>query len=242
MKQALILGCSHALGAEMAKDPNLDQYDKWVMARKFDQYGASNSYPVQIAQALGYTPRNHGISGGSNDAMFRIFCNEFDTLDKSDLVIACWTGVARTELLYESGARWVSLSHGDAHTNELVPDSILLQGICIPSKIPHHREFEDYGRQWLLYEGNNPRGHLNKIKNILALNMLAQSRHIPVINIDSFWPVSDHEWPASIHWPVPETDFIKFCRERNFAQTDWRHYFLPAHQAFANYVLKNLAA
>jgi hypothetical protein len=242
MKQALILGCSHALGAEMFKDPNLDQSDQLIAAGKFEQYGASNSYPVQIAQALGYAPQNHAISGGSNDAMFRIFCNHFDSLTEDDIVIACWTGVARTEIFYEQGQRWVTLSHGDAHTNELMPDSTVLQGICLPGKIPHHRELEDYGRQWLVYEGNDHRGRLNKTKNILALNMLAQSRHIPVINIDSFWPVLEHAWPMSLRWPVPETDFLKFCRERNFARTDWGHYFLPAHQAFANHILENFAA
>jgi hypothetical protein len=240
MKQALILGCSHALGAEMSLDPELVIPDNWTMPKHWEEYGATNSYPVQIAQALGYTPLNHGISGGSNDAMFRIFCNEVEQLDATDIVIACWTGVARTELFCEYNNRWVTVSHGEAHTLALEANPVILQGVCVPSKIKQHKQYEEYSRQWLLYEGNDHRGRLNKTKNILALNMLAQSQHIPVINIDSFWPVSS-QWPNNMNWPVLHTDFLTFCQERQFLKTDWGHYFFSAHQAFAEYVLKHIA-
>jgi hypothetical protein len=124
---------------------------------------------------------------------------------------------------------------------EIAPDDALLQGRYIPVKIRHHQLFEDYGRQWLIYEGHDQRGHLNKVKNILALNMLAQSKHIPVINIESFWPITNHTWPSSMKWPVLDKDFMTFCQQQNFPRTDWGHFFLPAHSAFADYVLKNIA-
>ena len=214
--KALILGCSHALGAEMSKQPGLE------LDANHDAYGAMNSYPVQIAQQLGHTALNHAISGGSNDAMYRIFCDTIDQLTADDVVIACWTGGNRGEVFYEHEQRWLPISHGDTHTLQIESDSVLLQGRCRSSKkIRHHQPFEDYGRQWLLYEGHDQRGRLNKVKNILALNMLAQSRHIPVINIDSFDPVSNWSWPSTITWPVLNKDFITFCQEQNFPRTDW---------------------
>jgi hypothetical protein len=233
--KALILGCSHALGAEMSKQPGL------TLGTNHDAYGAMNSYPVQIAQKLGYTALNHAISGGSNDAMYRIFCDNLSQLTADDVVIACWTGGNRGEVFYEHEQRWLPISHGDTHTLQIESDDALLQGRYIPVKIQHHQPFEDYGRQWLIYEGHDQRGHLNKVKNILALNMLAQSKHIPVINIDSFWPITNHTWPSSMKWPVLDKDFMTFCQQQNFPRTDWGHFFLPAHSAFADYVLKNIA-
>jgi len=235
MKKALILGCSHAAGAEIYKEPGLNL----PSSQNLDEYGYTKSYPVKIAQALGYEVRNHAISGGSNDAMFRIF--ESQKLDQDDIVIACWTGGNRGEVFYEQENRWLAISHGDTHTLQIQPDRVLLQGRYIATKIKHHQPFEDYGKQWLVYEGHDQRGQLNKIKNILALNMLAQSRHIPVINIDSFWPILDYTWPSSMNWPVGTKDFMKFCQEHNFTRTEWGHFFLPAHIAFADYIFKNIA-
>ena len=238
MKRALILGCSHALGAEMWKIPG------WVLKPEYvsdDAYGAMHSYPVQLAHQLGYTPCNHAISGGSNDAMYRIFCDELPQLTSDDVVIACWTGGNRSEVFYEHEKRWLSISHGDTHTLQIQSDRALLQGRYTAVKIKHHQEFEDYGKQWLVYEGHDQRGQLNKIKNTLALNMLAQVKQVPVINIDSFWPILDYAWPPSINWPVANKDFMTFCREQNFPRTDWGHFFLPAHQAFADYIFKNMA-
>jgi hypothetical protein len=173
--------------------------------------------------------------------MYRIFCNELGQLTDNDIVIACWTGGNRSEVFYEKENRWLSISHGDTHTLQIQPDPVLLQGRPIPVKIRQHQQFEDYGKQWLVYEGHDQRGQLNKIKNILALNMLAQSQQIPVINIDSFWPILDYVWPSSINWPVQDKDFMTFCGEQKFPRTDWGHFFLPAHSAFADYVLKNIA-
>jgi len=235
MKKALILGCSHALGSEMYKEPGFELPSKYLHT---DEYGADHSYPVQIARHLGYTAFNHAIAGGSNDAMYRIFSEQLAELCANDIVIACWTGANRTEVFYEHESRWLPISPGDPHINQIETSSVMLQGKCILPKIKHYTEFENYERQWTLYQSNQ--GYHNKIKNILALNMLAQARSIPVININSFWPIS-YLWPATINWAVPDWDFIKFCEEKLFPKTAWGHYFRPAHEAFAQYVLTNLA-
>ena len=209
MKKALILGCSHSVGAEMFKEPGLI-FDDFAQA---DDYGRIHCYPAQIAQALGYNPINRGISGGSNDAMFRLFSEE--TLTPNDIVIACWTGVNRSEI-YDG--RWIALAPG------VVPDQVNA----------------DYFKHWLLYSANNEVGMLNKTKNILALNATAQSQGIPVINIDSFWPVPRFVWPISVNWPVA-TDFMSWCQQQDFPHTNWGHFFKPAHDLFAQHVLQNIA-
>lgn len=210
MKKAVILGCSHSVGAEMHKEPGLVFDD----SDRYDDYGRIHCYPVQIAQALGYMPINRGISGGSNDAMFRLFLEE--TLTPNDIVIACWTGVNRSEVYDET---WLQLCPGAAVPKEIAPD---------------------YFKHWLLYSANTEVGMLNKTKNILALNALARAQCIPVINIDSFWPVPNIEWPSVVEWPA-SMDFMAWCQQHNFPHTAWGHFFKPAHDSFAQHVLENIA-
>ncbi len=130
MKKALILGCSHSVGAEMRDEPGL-RFDNSIHAL---DYYLAHCYPAQIAQALGYMPINRSISGGSNDAMFRLFLEE--TLTPNDIVIACWTGVNRSEVYDET---WLQLCPGAAVPKEIAPD---------------------YFKQWLLYSGNTEVGML----------------------------------------------------------------------------------
>jgi hypothetical protein len=215
MKKALILGCSHAVGAEMSQEPGL-AFDNKNQATDYER---KNCYPAQIAQALGYDPVNRGIAGGSNDAIFRLFLEE--TLTRDDIVIACWTGVNRSEIYDES---WLQLCPGASIPKEITPD---------------------YFKQWLLYSGNTEVGMLNKTKNILALNAVCWSRGIQVINIDSFWPIDffpeiDFTWPNSVYWPV-DTDFMAWCQQHNFAHTEKVHFFKPAHDSYAEHVLQNIA-
>ena len=210
MKQALVLGCSHASGAEMAREPGVVYPDVYA----FEAYGRTRSYPVKIAQALGYNVDNQAISGGSNDAMFRIFETEHTNYD---IVIACWSGYNRTEVWNSDSNSWVPFSPGI-----------------------HAGDLKAYQQQWVVHCTDDATGRLNKIKNIVALNALAQAHGIPVINIDSFWPVPSYAWPSNVHWPV-STDFWDWCTNKKYPRTDWGHYFEPAHQAFADYVLENLA-
>ena len=194
----------------MSREPGL-VFDN---SSQSQDYELTHCYPAQIAQALGYMPVNRGISGGSNDAMFRLFLEE--TLTPDDIVIACWTGVNRSELYNES---WLQLCPG-----AVVPKEINL----------------DYFKQWLLYSGNTEVGMLNKTKNILALNAVAHAQGIRVINIDSFWPVPDIAWPHTVSWPVA-TDFMSWCQQHDFLHTNWGHFFKPAHDSFAEHVLENIA-
>ena len=209
MKKAVILGCSHAVGAEMFKESGLifDSFDQ------SDNYGQLHCYPVQIAQALEYDPINLGISGGSNDAMFRLFTEQ--TLTPNDIVIACWTGVNRNEI-YDN--QWIAMAPG------AVPDQV----------------HADYFKHWVLYSGNTEVGMLNKTKNILALNTLARAQGIRVINIDSFWPVPNIKWPSIVEWAVA-IDFMAWGQQHNFPHTAWGHFFKPAHDSFAEHVLQNIA-
>ena len=206
MKQALILGCSHAAGSEMGTD----------------EYGRAHSYPVQLADLMGYQATNRAIPGGSNDAMFRIFQEQ---INNYDIVIVCWTGIARTELWDTQSQTWLPMAHGVVLGN-------------------HNRsDLHEYGRQWTVYQHTQQAGHLTKTKNILALNFLAHSKNIPVINIDSFQPVDWPErmtWPASMLWPVLTT-FCGWALQHHYSHTDNGHFDLDAHTAFANYVFKNMA-
>ena len=209
MKKAVILGCSHAVGAEMFKEPGLI-FNSFGQA---DDYGRIHCSPEQIAQALGYNTINLGISGGSNDAMFRQFTEQ--TLTPNDIVIACWTGVNRSEI-YDS--QWIAMAPGIA-----------------PNKVN-----ADYFKHWLLYSANTNVGMLNKTKNILALNSLAHAQGIRVININSFWPVPNITWPNIVEWPV-DLDFMAWCQQHNFSHTEKVHFFKSAHDSYAEHVLQNIA-
>jgi hypothetical protein len=200
MKRALILGCSHAAGTDIDN-------------------GIAYSYPVKIAERLGYIAENYAIAGGSNDAMFRIYEKHHLTLDDSDMVIACWSGYNRTEIWNDKNTEWQALAPGKT---DISP-----------------KEYLDYQQQWVTYHTDYRVGRLNKIKNILALNTLAQQQNVPVINIDSFWPVADFVWPDFVNWPI-DNNFWDWCNTKNYPRTDWGHFFEPAHQEFAEIVIKSI--
>ena len=223
MKKALILGCSHAAGAEMWLDPDV--------INGSEEYGYTRSYPVLIAQGLGYTALNHAISGGSNDAMFRIF--ESANLDNQDIVIACWTGFYRSEVWYQPETRWLSIAHSGVNVQKKQPSEVILEGMNGGSVIDEAAQYREYAKHWAVNEGNIFRGRLNKIKNILALNALAQMKGVKVLNIHSFNSVECD----SGAWPIGQEEFCNWCNERNFVHSDGGHYFKDAHAQFAEYVL-----
>ena len=182
-----------------------------------DEYCRANSYPALLAERLGYVAHNRAIGGGSNDAMFRIFESEHKDYN---IVIACWTGHNRSEAWNENKQEWISFCPGVDFTK--------LQ------------DLSDYVRQWVVHHTDETTGRLNKLKNIVALNALAQSHSVPVINVDSFWPVHGYAWPSAVHWPVPTT-FRDWADAQGYAHTPWGHFGRDAHSAFADYVLKNIA-
>lgn len=194
--KALVLGCSHAEGSEMGTD----------------EYGRTNSYPVLLAERMGYTTDNHAIGGGSNDAVFRIFETKHHNYE---IVIACWTGHNRTEVWHHD--KWIPFAQGS-----------------------NAGDLEAYRQQWIVHHTDDVTGRLNKIKNIVALNALAYMHGVKVVNIDSFWPVHGYVWPSNVLWPVP-VDFWTWAKAQGYACTPWGHFGREAHSAFADYILENIA-
>lgn len=229
--KALILGCSHAAGDEMYKDPTLviDGSKKW-------NFGYQNSYPVLIAQQLGYRPLNYAIPGGSNDAMFRIFYEQLDQLTPNDVVIACWTGIDRTEIWHELDQRWLPFSQGQYTFYPIVDNEYALSGLNSGGQISLDSEYQAYREQWGRYQVNLISSKLNKLKNILSLNNLAQHYSIPVININSFYPI---KCPDYITWVANES-FWDWADRNHCNRTDWGHYFLDTHQKFADLIVTNI--
>jgi hypothetical protein len=132
------------------------------------------------------------------------------------LVIACWSGYNRSEIWDDQINNWQALAPGKKDI-----------------KNPVHLEYQ---KQWIMFHTDDRVGRLNKIKNILAVNTLATQ---PVINIDSFWLVNNFTWPSNCYWPV-STTFWDWCAENNYPKTAGGHFFEPAHQAFAKFVLENI--
>ena len=124
---------------------------------------------------------------------------------------------------------------------------MLKQGKEVPRVIEDKEMYEDYGKRWLAIEGNEQRGSNNRMKNILALNLLARSRGTKVINLDSFQGQHerrDHSfrWPEEVYRPLngPANEFISFCVKGNYPSEPRGHYFRPAHLAYAQYVKHKL--
>jgi hypothetical protein len=235
--RAIILGCSHAFGAEMDKDPGLDLedgWDKWY-------FGVRNSYPVLIAEALELTPQNHAISGGSNDAMFRIFESLLPTLVSTDVVIACWTGGLRTEIWNDVAQQWLPFQVGYNKFHKSIPDKYMLEGLWIPDSIAEEAQYLEYQKYWFTYNTDYASTRLNKIKNIVALNAMAHLHNIQVININSFDHVSprNFKFPEYIKWPVP-VSFCQWADELKSPRTENLHYFYPTHKNFADYVVAGI--
>jgi hypothetical protein len=229
MPKAIILGCSHAAGALMHKDP---------------EYGALNSYPMRLAYMLGYIPYNHAISGGSNDAMFRIFTEQ---IDNYDLVIACWTGMDRGEYYHPTHKQWIPINYGEGESFVRKSSPVLEQGVPIGQHITDKKMYEDYGKQWLAIEGNEQRGFNNRLKNILALNSLAKHKGIKVINLDSFQGQHERrdrpfQWPAEVYRPLngPLNEFVNYCKKRKFPCEPRGHFFRSAHLSYAEYIKHKL--
>ena len=222
---ALILGCSHAAGALMHEDP---------------EYGATNSYPVLLADMLGYQPHNHAISGGSNDAMFRIYTEQEKHYE---LIIACWTGRDRGEYFHPTHKQWITINYGQGDSLLREPNDVLKQGKEVPQVIEDKQMYEDYGKQWLAIEGNQQRGFNNKLKNILALNVYAQSKGSRVINIDSFDGIHEKRirpfaYPSTVYRPTngPINEFIGYCTRKGYPTEPRGHFFRPAHLDYAEYI------
>lgn len=235
---ALILGCSHAAGSEMHSEPEIDLggYDQQT-------YGMYNSFPSLIAQYLGYHPINHAIPGGSNDAMFRIwesFVNPYSNKVRPELVIACWTGSGRTEIWDYENETWQGLAAGKQAFHEIKKNSSLSEGEYLPNMVSNQNELLAYQKQWVTYHSDRWSGRLNKIKNILALNTMADLEAIPVINLNSFDTMKEFKWPANFVFPLADGDFVSWGMQAGFENTQKGHYFSNAHKMYAKKVVAAL--
>lgn len=225
--QALILGCSHAAGSEMHLEVNGND----------DRYGYSRSYPALIAQGLGYRIQNFSIPGGSNDAMFRIFESKYQELvPERDIVIACWTGNHRTEVWNNEDQIWLQFGIGTQswHKQEFNQTG---ESVSVSySTISNQAEYLLYCKYWGVYGTDAETGRLNKLKNIIALNNMAENYGIKVLNFHSFSPVQTSQY----FWPADGTEFCDWCTKQNFIHTKNGHFYYDAHDAFAKYILTGL--
>ena len=238
-KTAVILGCSHAAGAEIEQDPTVD-----LGELEPDQFGYWNSYPAQLARLMGYQHiRNHAVSGGSNDAIFRIFeeyVNPYKHHPRPDLVIACWTGGERSEIWHYEEQAWQGLAAGKQRFFKKIDDPIVLEGRPIGEGIEDETAYVAYQKQWVTFHCDRWCGRINKIKNIIALNGLAQQYKIPVINIDSFDTIQEHEFDPSVYYPVHPAEFSGWAANSGFKATGNGHYFLKPHTLFAKFLYKKI--
>ena len=234
--KCLILGCSHANGANMHLAPDFDIKNYNFVQQT--EYGAKNSYPVLLAEMLGHAPLNYSISGGSNDAMLRIGLEQINTLNSDDVIIACWTGMDRGEVWHEEHQYWRPISYSNDLIHQVRANEYSKAGINIGLLVQNSQDYYEYGKQWLLFEGNYLRGYNNKIKNVLALNYLAHSRGIKLINLDSFQAIWDFDWPDSVYRPQKsaEDEFCNFSIDRNFPHEPDGHFFRPGHLAYAKHI------
>jgi hypothetical protein len=219
--RALILGCSHAEGSEMIND----------------DYGRANSYPMLLAERLGYVADNRAIGGGSNDAMFRIFEAEHKNYNT---VIACWTGCERTEIWDFDEGSWIGLAGGKSDFSKTVHDDIMREGMLTGVPIDNKNEIVEYQKHWIVHHADRWWGRMNKLKNMLALNAMAAQHNIPVINIDSFGTVQEYQFPDTVYRPLEKVEFCNWAVERGFNNTKSGHYYTHAHTTFANFIYKKL--
>lgn len=229
----MILGCSHAQGAEMWLDA------AYVSNGYPDEdFGLKNSYPALIGQELGYEIYNYSMGGGCNDAIFRIARELLPTLTNDDLVIACWTGGDRSEIWHGKHNIWLQISPGTTTYLRREIDDVHLSGRTIDIVVDDCDQYVEFTKKWTIFAINDQSSRNNKIKNIIALNDMLTSAGIPAINLDSFDPVDD---PAleNFFWPE-KTNFMEFCNANKFPRTHYGHYFFEAHRAYAHKVLENI--
>lgn len=199
-----------------------------------EEYGYRHSYAALIACRLGYDLHNHAIPGGSNDAVYRIFCSL--AIGPQDIVIACWTGPDRTEIWSDHDQTWIAIRHGQCGPYVTMANPVAKQGLASGAVWSQHQAFDQYAKQWTMHEVNEHRGKLNRAKNIAALNHAARARGIRVLNFHSFAAEHTDHYDC---WPVTQS-FCDWCKQRQFAMSKGGHFFADAHSAFADMAMQSL--
>lgn len=212
MSTAYIYGCSHAAGSEIEEAGKTDT----------TPYNLANSFATQLGKLLGHNAVNQAVPGASNDYIYRKI-SELDA-NSNDLIIAAWTGCERIELYDDVLGQWLNFSKGMAFTPKYFNST--------------HREFYHLYER-LMSDEEGRRGKLNKVKNILAANVVAKVKGIPIINIDAFWPI-DIPGKDSLPWAMPGETFTSWAKQQGFVDTDWYHYRLDAHTEFAHALCEDI--
>jgi hypothetical protein len=212
MNTAYIFGCSHAMGSEVEGEG----------IGNCTPYNLANSFTSQLAKLLGYTPVNMAIPGASNDYVFRNIHDITATAD--DLIIASWTGTERIEIFDDVLGEWLNFSTGMWMTDSRYTSS--------------HKDFYKFFQRFFADEFGM-RGNLNKTKNVSAGNAIAGGKGIPIINIDSF-SLTDQSIKNNLTWAMQDTTFVDWVEERKFSKTEWCHYGLDAHTAFAHALYEDI--
>ena len=171
---------------------------------------------------------------GTGYSVIETWTSQTPLTPNQDIVIACWSGPHRTEIWHPNEKTWLPMTVGTRIWHRRIPQDLTEKGMYTP--LPNREEYLDYCKQWCTYGTDQETGRLNKIKNIIALNSMAEYLGIKVINVNSFgsFPI------AQYHWPVGDTEFCNWCLEQQFPHTELGHFYHPAHVAFADYVLKGL--
>lgn len=226
MNKAIVLGCSHAAGAE------IDQVD--------EMQGYLMSYPALIAQRAGYQVENHAMYGGSNDSIFRIFIDQLPRISVGDIVIACWTGPTRTEIYHELHDQWIQITPNSNRFNLREKNELALQGHFIDQSIDQESQYVEYTQYWqrLVLDIHGISAKLNKTKNVLSLNDIALAKKITVLNFYSFDSGCD-DFTDRFCWPMGKQDFVSWCQKNNYQPSPKNHYGKDAHRDFADQALQN---
>jgi len=208
-RKAFLLGCSHVAGSEL---------EGFGIGYR-TPFNISNSFAAQFAKLIHYEPINLAKPGASNDYIFRNFYDliERKQITQEDIVIVFWTGEERIEIQDPITKDWMQFSIG--------------MSMDIPGYNDIHKEFYNLYQRLMCIDPM--RGTLNKIKNIHALNTLADQHNITVLNGDSFREI-DFRGKSKYKWLYPHSSFCTWAEENKYAKSDqWYHYVLKAHTDFA---------
>lgn len=230
MKNAYIFGCSHAAGDEMFGYQTDLEY--------------THSYPALIANHLGYHTLNHSIPGGSNDAMFRAFCEQIDNITPKDIVMFCWIGPCRAEVYSEHDNQWLQFAVGRSAFHLTRKDDIALEGRFTEDLVKNPQGWENFHSAWIRHylDSKDVNARVNRRRNVVAANSLASAMGLRVINLISFgdWIPTEWRFVDGFYWPLEHTEFVQWCDKNQFKKTKNGHFLLDAHLAFSEHAMKVL--
>lgn len=232
--QALIVGCSHAAGAELDREPGLEP----MSFNQVTEFCWQNNFANKLAVKLGYDPINRAYGGGSNDRMFRTYWEYRQNLSSNDIIIAVWTGNDRSEFYSNTHQRWLAINLDGVTRYQVGSCEYYGERHLGGAKIPHEPEF-DLINQTRVYMQTDQLGYMNKLRNVLSLNADARHRGIRVLNIEAFMSLGERmSVPDWIYYPIGTESFCNWARANQRPHTDWGHFFRDTHEDFAELIFQ----